>query len=665
MPERGRASVQLAGNSKPATGLNEPGNADTGLFGRAMASRTSGAAVIIVLCAAWSAWHWLRLNSLVNADHLRWMFEARRAASGELIYRDFASMYPPLGILLYSAAYRWFGATFAVTNALTDLLSMFTMLVTWRLASRLLDDRLALAVTVVFTCLGATNGGTFALFSLMLYTPSILLGAIGLGLTLVGALDLAKDDSKVAPKMLLVVGATIALLSKLEHGAAASVTIATLALCNLPTARTFRTIARWAGRYLTLGATALAPAGVVYGLLTQAAGADKLVAAISGYGLPAHVCPLWPTGLGLLGALAALGLSGALVAALAFLYCRPWRLGGARPLTCFAVAVAGALLWTYHLRFALADFRGSQPSLSGFRLFASYCLSMSGSLSPFMWSAVLLLFVLVARLLRSLLVGRLSNRDASLLLISIPLWLLASRGMFGSVLGNVTAVHQAAYSVLIPFAPYLLLYAQELIDAVAVRDSVFRVPALPALRVRPSPRAWALLTIVGVVLTAPRIVKELNRDSGPALDTLAGRVYPEDGLSRELYEYVSSHTRPTDRILELPNGGGLSFATHRLPATYSTQYIGLLMPMQQLHLDAELVRTHPPSLVITYDNANLGAQFGVCLPVACTFPRLAWRPEQLACDPTQLFEAVEFIRANYERSVRFGRFVVLTPRLST
>jgi len=628
----------------------------------------AGALLVLLLCLAWSAWHWLRLNNLLYGDHLRWMFEARRAANGELIYRDFASMYPPLGILVYSTAYRWFGATFAVTNALTDLLSTITILITWRLAARLLDPRLALATALVFTCLGATNGGTFALFSLMLYTPAILLGAIGLGLTIISALDLLRDDSKFLSKVLLVVGATVALLSKLEHGAAACLTIAVLALCKLPPPRTIQATVRWARSYLILGAAAIAPAAIAYAVLARAVGRDNLLAGVSGYGIPAHVCPLWPNGLGLLGAASALGLSAALIAAISLFYTRRFRYRGARTLLWFASGAVGTLLWSYHLRFALPDFQSSQPSLSGFRLLASYCLSMSGFLSPFMWSAILLLVVLIARMPRVIRARELPHRDAALLLVSSPLALLASRGMFGSMFGNVSAVHQAAYSLLIPFAPYLLLYAQALVDAASARDGEFRVPALPPLWVRPSGRAWVLLAMVGTAFTLPRIVKELGRGSAGApnaLNTLAGPVYLADAVSRSAYEYVCSHTRLTDRIMELPNGGGLSFASHRLPTTYSTQFSGLLTPERLRHADAERVRKHPPALVLTRDAQNLGAVFGLCAPVECVFPRLVWRSDRMACDPAQLFEAVEFVRANYEPRAHFGAFVMLSPRSSS
>jgi len=656
----------VVNDAKHAAGSGEPGKADGSLSGAAGRLQASHGALLLVLpCVAWSAWHWLRLNNLLYGDHLRWMFEARRAATGELIYRDFASMYPPLGILVYGATYRCFGATFAVTNGLTDLLSTLTVLVTWRLGVRLLDARLALAVAVVFTFLGATNAGTFALFSLNLYTPAILLGAIGMALTIIGALDLVTDDSKLLPKILLVVGTTIALLSKLEQGAAACVTIAVLALCKLPPQRTIQTTARWLGGYLKLGVAAVAPAAVTYAVLARAVGTDNLLAGLSGYGIPARICPLWPNGLGLLGAISALGLAAATIALLSVLYTPAAQRLRLRTLVCGALAAIGGVSWAYHLRFALVDFRSSQQTLSGFRLFASYCLSMSGFLSPFMWSGIVLLLVLIVRMLRSMRAGGVSNQDASLLLVLVPFAVLASRGMFGSMFGNVTAVHQAAYSLLIPFAAYLLLYAQQLVDAVSSPNGGFRVPALPSLWARPSGRGWVLLAVVGAGFTLPRVVKELGQASAPVLDTLAGRVYLADAASRAAFDYVSSHSRPTDRILELPNGGGLSFALGRLPATYSTQFIGLLPSQRLMHVDAELVRAHPPALVLTFDNPNLGVMFGLCAPVECAFPRLVWRSDHRACDPDQRFEAVEFVRANYEPRAHFGPFVVLSPRSSS
>jgi hypothetical protein len=433
----------------------------------------------------------------------------------------------------------------------------------------------------------------------------------------------------------------------------------------LSTQRTFQAIARWASRYLILGIAAITPGVVAYALLARAVGTDNLLAGVSGYGILARVCPLWPNGLGLFGAISAVGLAAAVIAALSVFYIRPGPRRRARTLICLAIASVGALLWAYHLRFALNDFRGSQPTLSGFRLLASYCLSMSGFLSPFMWSGIVLLLFLIVRIPRSMRAGGLSMHESSLLLVSIPLALLASRGMFGSMLGNATAVHQAAYSLMIPFACYLVLYAQEIADAASSVHGAFRLPALPSLWATPNRRAWALLAIVSGAFTLPRVVKEVARPPTQALDTPAGRVHLMDPLSRAAFEYVSSHTRPTDRILELPNAGGMSFALGRLPTTYSTQFSGLRTPQRLMHLDAELVRAHPPALVLTYDNPNLGAMFGLCAPIECTFPRFVWRPDHMACDPAQRFEAVEFVRANYEPRAHFGAFVVLSPRSSS
>ena len=617
------------------------------------------AGLLVLLCLACSAWNWLRPDNLLWGDHLRWMSEARRAANGELIYRDFASMYPPLWLLITSTAYRWFGATFAVTNLLIDLLSTFTVLVTWRLALHWLDDRLALAVTVVFAALGATNSGTWALFSLTLYTPAILLGAIGLGLTLLSVLDLLADDTRAAPKGLLVLGVTIALLSKLEHGLATCLTMAALAFCRLPAERTVRSIARWAARYLLLGVTSMAPAALGYALIARATGADNLLAGISGYGIAAQFCPLWPNGLGLLGGVAALGLPAAFLAALALYYGRPWHGRSFRLGACLIVILAGTAVWAYHLQFVLAEFKIAQPTLSGFRLFAGYCFSMSGLLAPFMWSTTILVIFMTVRVLRSMRASSPSRRDATLLILLVPLTVLASRGMFGAVFGNCTSVHQAAYSLLVPFAPYLLLYSQDLIDATSSSGAEFRTPAPPALRARPSRRAWKLLAFVGLAFTVPRIAKAVIRPPAPVLETLAGRIYMADPASRDAYAYVLSHTHTTDRILELPIGGGLAFATHRLPATHTTQFNGLLTPERLMRLDADLVRAHPPELVFAVNTPNLGAIYGVCALTACTFPRLVWRSDRLACDPNQGFEVLDYVRAHYQPRARFGMFVAL------
>jgi len=569
-------------------------------------------------------------------------------------------MYPPLGILLTSTVYRWFGATFAATNLLLDILSTVTVLVTWRLALRLLSDRLALATALAFACLGATNGGTLALFSLTLYTPSILTGAIGLGLAIISALDLVADDSKVAPKGLLVVGATLALLSKLEHGAAACVMIAVLAICKLPASRTIRTLARWAVHYFVIGLGSIAPSALAYAIIARVVGTDNLLAGASGYGIAAQYCPLWPNGLGLLGALAALGLAAAFLSALILFYGRPWKANPTRVVTCLAIIAGGVLVWVYHLRFALADFGIAQPSLSGFRLLGGYCFSMSGLLGPFMWSTILLFFLVTVRAARAIRTGTLRQRDAALAVVTVPIVLLASRGMFGSMFSNVTTVHQASYSVLLPFVPYLLLYAQNLVDAVSGVAS--DGPYLPGLRARPSRRAWALLAIVATVATVPRLVKATARPRALRLETLAGHVYMGDEASRAAYAYVLSHSRPNDRILEVPIGGGLSFATRRWPATYSTQFNGLLTPPRLMRLDVERVRVNPPQLVFAMATANFGATYGVCARCACVFPRLVWRSDRLACDPTQSFEALDLIHSRYEPRAHFGIYVVLSPR---
>jgi len=67
---------------------------------------------------------------------------------------------------------------------------------------------LAIGGTTLFVlaCMGATNTGNFGLFSLSLYTPSALCGAIGLGLFLSGALQLLSDGFSLPSKALIALG---------------------------------------------------------------------------------------------------------------------------------------------------------------------------------------------------------------------------------------------------------------------------------------------------------------------------------------------------------------------------------------------------------------------------------------------------------------------------
>lgn len=625
--------------------------------------------LLLLVASGWSAWHWLQLGTLLEGDNLRWMDEALRASRGELIYRDFASMYPPLGIWLTSLLYRTFGATFAVTNAMIDGLSLLLVLVIWRLARRLVDERVAFGCALVLACMGATNSGNFGLFSLALYTPAALCGAIGLGLFLSGALELLADGSSLHAKAFVAVGLNLALLSKLEHGVAGIAAFPVLALSTLPVPLGRDQARRWAFSWASVALGAVAPSVVVYALLARAVGSANLLAGVLGYGVVAQYCPFWPTGLGVLGGLSALGQGAAIMAALAIVYGRKaWPGTPSKFVWCLAVAVGGTLLWALHLPYALENFRVSQPTLKGLPLLVSYLGSYSGLLLPFMWAVFVLAISCGARFSARLWRATPdSTVGASVLVLLVVTASLGSRGAFGHVFGNTTIVHQSAYPFLLLLMPYLLLNAQALIDElVQGRHSWKRASELRWIEFRRSPsvRAWLVLISVAAVFTLPRLARSLWRPAAPRLETRAGRAYIADSASLSAYAYVTANTRPEDRILEIPNGGGLAFAAGLRSATVSTEFIHLVPPERLMRLDADLVRTQPPRLVLGLDIPWLGAHYGTCCPCACTFPHLVWRSHKLACDPNHHFEALDYVLSHYAAAAHFGAFVALAPALA-
>src|ERR1700737_3938720 len=87
-------------------------------------------ALLMLLCVLFSAVRWLKTESFWG-DSARWIFEAWRAASGELPYRDFAWQYPPLSLPLFGAAFRVFGASFLVAQIVVDIISTAIVLLSW------------------------------------------------------------------------------------------------------------------------------------------------------------------------------------------------------------------------------------------------------------------------------------------------------------------------------------------------------------------------------------------------------------------------------------------------------------------------------------------------------------------------------------------------------
>src|SRR5207253_9087769 len=113
------------------------------------------------------------------------------------------------------------------------------------------------------------------------------------------------------------------------------------------------------------------------------------------------------------------------------------------------------------------------------------------------------------------------------------------------------------------------------------------------------------------------------------LDTPAGPIWlKENDTEKPILEYILAQTSPSDTILELPFGGGMSFATGRKQPTYSTLFIQLRPPQAIQLEDLKRIAAHPPALVIARQEANLGTLYGYPGTLGCVFPRFVWKPDK-------------------------------------
>jgi hypothetical protein len=618
---------------------------------------------LIALCTLFCVARWLRLDGLLYGDNLRWLSEARRASQGELIYRDFASMYPPLGIEFVALWQRWFGASFAVTQLAVDALGIGFVLALWRVARRIYSAPLAAACAVVVAGAGATNRGNFSLFSLSLYTPSLLFGSIGVLLAVAGALDETVQRSGFKSRALMVTGTTLALTSKLEHGVAALAALGILALTRAPVPSARAELAAWTGRSFKLLALAVMPAGLVFAALAHVAGWTNLREGLSGYGVAALSCPLWPTGRGALIGLGALGQGvacAALIAPLSTFSLHPER---RRALAVrLGAFVVGTALWALHLPLMLQGF--SAPGSSWLKRVAFYPLSMNGLLAPVAWASVLVLLALMLRLVQRFRRGEaVSERHARLLVLLVPATALSSRSLFSNLSSN-PAVHQSSYALWFVLTPWLLLLVQEASSTLAsgaTFGELWRRP--PAPSDRRTFRALALLAFAAALMLAPRTLNALRLPARPpALETRAGSVFVDDESSRLAYALVERHTRPGDRILEVSLGGGLSFAAQLEPATHTMQFQGVMPAPRLIELDLSRVVEHPPALVIALDSPGWGEEHGICCFCACSFPRLLWSSDTIGCKPERRYLALDWLAERYVIAEHLGSHLVLAPR---
>jgi hypothetical protein len=152
----------------------------------------------------------------------------------------------------------------------------------------------------------------------------------------------------------------------------------------------------------------------------------------------------------------------------------------------------------------------------------------------------------------------------------------------------------------------------------------------------------------------------LSNATFPVVNTPAGSIgLKMRATEQPILDYVLANSAPTDTILELPFGGGMSFATGRRQPTYSTLFIQL-RPSEAIQAeDLRRLTAQPPAVVIARDEPHLGTLYGVEGNVGCVFPRLVWKGNKPASDPNYVYPFVDYIEHNYRVDRRIGTWVIL------
>jgi hypothetical protein len=613
------------------------------------------ALAILSLCTVLMWLRWTKMDSLLNSDPPLWLHQVSRVARGEWPYLDFSWNYPPLAALLFGWTLRWFGVSFAAAQATLDAISLAVVFAAYLLLGFFLPRLLRLAVIFLLTAVSATVLTKLSLFSMLTYSPSLQIGVLGLFLLLIGALSYLRSGLLGWRNGVLVAaGAFIAAFSRLETWLAVCAAIAVLGLADRALWFRGKPRARWVRHYLLLLAACNLPAMAAYAWTAWVVGSANLRAGMEGYGLATFACPWWPTGLGVFGALAALGQAAFLAAVCSL----PWRrqftaLLGKRYRSLWLCAWAGLALYLGYQWYLNRQVLLS--ALPAARKLAQVMPSVawtSSVLLPAMWAAIVYWCFLAFRMARPSGASRLRAEQAGVFLLLTVAVSMAVRGLFGTTLFPYTEVSAICYPMFLLLGPLLLWRFLESPAA----SGIARSGPSPAVLVAALAIGYGLLRLIaGYPLL-------LSDQPYRTLSTCAGSVrLPAHRRDAEVYRYVMENTTPEDTVLEIPYGGGINFASGRRSPTFVTQFVGLPMPERFQRLDLERFLEHKPRVVIAENSPRFGTLHGVPGDMACACPRLVWMPDRPSSDPGKIYPVVGYIQRNYRVDKIIGDRLLLVP----
>ncbi len=635
--------------------------------GKRTINHTQIGLIVLGLTCALAIWiNWLKIDML-GFDAGRGFFEAYRLAQGQLPYRDFMLQYPPLSTWLLGYAFRLFGSTFITAQAVLDVISAAVVLLTWRLARRLVPDLLALAVAVAWTIQGVNHA---SLFSLTIWTPAVLTGMTGILLFMLGVVDYLQTGTLTRSQTLKIgLGALISLLSKQEFMLGTMVGLATLGLVDLRHGFHGKPLTGWLRQYILLSAVAIGPSLIAYLALGSMTGMDNLIAGLTGYGQAAVTCPWWPTGFGLVSGLAALGVGATVIV----LFSLPWltvlrRRYRWRYIALWAIAIVGAIGFPY---FALNYFPLTATYQIPLERRLNALTSPSMALLPVLWYALPVWGIQTKRVASALFQNRTFPTEASQWYVLLTTALaLTARSLFGTHWYNGSSVAIAAFPLLLIVGAHFLLQLQQTFESgaaptQAVETSGFIPPfrAATKLAIRMRLAAVAIAAFAGLHLTII-VVKAIWAEPYRALNTEAGPVAIRLKDERWLYDYVVSHTADQDLLLSV-SYEVINFAAHRTSPVFATQFSPLAPDRKYLDRDLQRIQQNPPRIVIADDHPYLGAGYGgsdSAYLLRCPFPALVWSATEPAYSLDTPIPVVEYVRSNYQPEVQFGQWIVYTPR---
>jgi hypothetical protein len=605
------------------------------------------AGLLVLASLGYSYAAWLKLGTFWG-DPARSLFELYRAANGEIPYRDFSFPYPPLAIALISPVLRWFGATFQVAQVTYDLLGLGCVFGVWFLARRLMPSMAAFLATLGFIFCG---GGALAVFHLRTYSPSNLVGFIGIVLSCCGLVDTIRGKFDHRTILLLGVGGFFSCMGRPDAAAGVVAGLLCLIVSEGRSALSVRASVR---RWLRLAAIMLAPSVLCYSLLVAKLG-KPVVEGISAYGEATFACPLWPTGFGLMSAAVSLG---AVLAALGLLELAG-RLFFSVPLrpspTLYLLAVAGGVAWLWNwgvLYSAVMRYEGAQHGLLDV---GASLISFGGFSRPVRWASILLFFSGLVAYRRAQ--GATNAEDRIFFVLMGVMTALCLRGFFNSVDSDWPSIDAKLQALTFPLFPLIAW------QTVRIWTSG-RWPTDSYFEMRHGRRIFLLGSLWLCVFGGVRVVGDALRDSirpYRLIQTAAGSVRLNDGgISNDVYEFLKNNTTPGEPIADVAYGGGVNFALHGTSPLYTTMFVNFLPSEAQRRRDHDQLSESNVRFVIS----SIPPPFRYGTPFGCAFPRFVWKNEGSTDPSTVTFPVLDLIEERYLPAGRFDEIAIYARRAS-